>query len=275
MRITILIILLVSFLASCSSTKFKDVIYLSKKDTLERKLNIFIPKKTSKELMPVLIFVHGGKWNSGNKNWYGFIGRNFAKNGVITIIPSYTLSPNANYEQMTEEIAKVILWTKQNIQKYHGDSTKIFVTGHSAGAHLVALATMNPKYSIPVGTVSGIILNDAAGLDMKYYLENYPPTQENDYLTTWTNSPTEWRNASPIYFLNQQTPPFLIYVGKKTYPSIKVANDRFLNELKKFQREVEPIYLNKKHIPMVLQYFWPWSNRFDEIIDFMDSVDNK
>lgn len=275
MRITILIILLVSFLVSCSSTKFKDVTYLSKNDTLERKLNIFIPKKTSKELMPVLIFVHGGNWNSGNKNWYGFIGRNFAKKGVITIIPSYTLSPNANYDQMTEEIAKAILWTKQNIQKYHGDTTKIFVTGHSAGGHLVALATMNPKYSILVGTVSGIILNDAAGFDMKYYLENYPPTQENDYLTTWTNNPTEWRNASPIYFLNQQTPPFLIYVGKKTYPSIKVANDRFLNELKKFQKDVEPIYLNKKHIPMVLQYFWPWNNRFDEIKDFMDSVDNK
>lgn len=57
--------------------------------------------------------------------------------------------------------------------------------------------------------------------------------------------------------------------GKKTYPSIKVANERFLKELHRYQREVEPIFLNKKHIPMVLQYLWPWNNRFEEIIEFM------
>ena len=222
--------------------------------------------------MPVLIFVHGGNWNTGNKNMYGFIGRNFAKKGVITIIPSYTLSPNANYDEMTSEIAAAILWTKENIKTYGGNSDKLFVTGHSAGGHLVALATMNPKYAVPTKTVSGIILNDAAGLDMKHYLENYPPSNENDYLTTWTNSAKEWENASPIYFLNDKTPPFLIYVGKKTYPSIKEANERFLNALKNYQKDVPTVFINKKHIPMVLQYFWPWSNRYDEIKDFIDNT---
>ena len=40
---------------------------------------------------------------------------------------------------------------------------------------------------------------------MKHYFENYPPSKENDYLTTWTNSAKEWENASPIYFLNETT----------------------------------------------------------------------
>lgn len=270
MRLLLLFIFIGFCFASCSSKKFKDVSYLKKQNKTERKLNIFVPRKQSKEPMPVLIFVHGGNWNTGNKNIYGFFGRNFAKKGVITVIPSYTLSPNANYDEMTREIAAAIEWTKNNIKDYNGDSQRIFVTGHSAGGHLVALATMNPKYGVEVGTVSGIILNDAAGLDMKHYLENYPPTKENDYLTTWTNNPEEWKNASPIYFLDKNTPPFLIYVGKKTYPSIKVANERFLKELKGFQKEAQPIFVNKKHIPMILQYFWPWSNRFDETVKFMN-----
>ena len=73
-----------------------------------------------------------------------------------------------------------------------------------------------------------------------------------------------------IYFMNEQTPPFLIYVGKKTYPFIKVANERFLKALHPYQNVVKPIFLNKKHIPMVLQYFWPWSSRFDETVKFMN-----
>ena len=269
MRTTFFLLIIVGLLSSCSSTKFKDVTYLPKSDSPDRKLNIFVPRKISKKPMPIVLFVHGGNWNSGNKNLYGFIGRNFAKKGVITVIPSYTLSPNANYDQMTREIAASILWTKENIKEYNGDPEKIFVTGHSAGGHLVALATMNPEYGVPPKTVSGIILNDAAGLDMKNYLENYPPTNQDDYLTTWTNNPKEWENASPIYFLNTETPPFLIYIGKKTYQSIKVENERFLNELTKYQKNVPTIYLNKKHNAMVLQYFWPWNKRYDEVLKFM------
>jgi hypothetical protein len=66
----------------------------------------------------------------------------------------------------------------------------------------------------------GIILNDAAGLDMKYYLEENPPTAEHNYITTWTSSPARWQDASPIYFFRQKHTSFLIYVGDKTYSSI-------------------------------------------------------
>ena len=272
MRYLILVILVASLSYSCSSTKFKDLPYLSQSNNSDLKLNIFVPKKISKEKLPVLLFVHGGNWNTGNKNMYGFIGRNFAKKAVITVIPSYTLSPNANYDQMTQEIAQAIRWTKQNIKNYGGNSEMIFVTGHSAGGHLVALATLNPIYKVPPNTVSGIILNDAAGLDMKHYLENYPPTDENDYLKTWTANPDEWKNASPIYFLDAEIPPFLIYIGEKTYPSLKVGNDRFLRELNKNQKSVSTILVNKGHLPMVLQYFWPWSDRYKEIYDFMNKA---
>ncbi len=261
-----LIIVLVIVFSSCASKKYKSVSYLETSNAGAPKLNLFVPRSKSAS-KPVLIFVHGGNWDSGNKNQYGFFGRNFAKKNIITIIPDYTLSPDANYETMTVQIAAVINWAKKHAADYGGDPNQIFVTGHSAGGHLGALAVMNPKFGINPGAVSGIILNDAAGLDMKYYLEENPP--QGNYKTTWTTDSAKWRDASPIYYINQKTPPMLLYVGAKTYPSIKVANEQFLAALQPVQPNVELITLNKRHIPMVLQYFFPWNDRFDEIAAFI------
>jgi acetyl esterase/lipase len=272
MRFTFLIFVLL--LVGCSSRKINNISYLQSSDktaTVTPNLNVFVPKRAKKTPSVVLIFVHGGNWNSGNKETYNLMGRNFAAKGVVTVIPDYTLSPFADYDTMTKEIASVIQWTKENIKKYNGDPNQVFITGHSAGGHLGALAVMNPKYGIDSAAISGIILNDAAGLDMKHYLQENPPTAMDDYLTTWTKEPDSWQQASPIYFLDKATPPFLIYVGDKTYPSIKVANSRFVDALHSYQPNVTPIHLNKKHVPMVVQYFWPWSNRFDEVIEFMNT----
>lgn len=255
---------------SCSTMKHKDVVCGKTKDKEDLKLNIFVPKNSENKKLPVLIFVHGGNWNSGNKDLYGFFGRNFAKKDVVTVIPSYTLSPKANVDEMTTEIASAVKWVQNNISQYHGDAKNLFVTGHSAGAQLVTNAVLNPKFGIDEKSISGIILNDAAGIDMKDYLEKNPPTTKDDYITTWSTDPQNWYQASPINFLDQNSPPFLIYVGTKTYPSITAANEHFLKKLNEFQPEVKPIFLKKKHIPMVLQFFFPWSDRFDETKKFMD-----
>ena len=274
MRFSLIIIVFLNafLLVNCSSKKHTNISYLGTTDKTtseDPKMNIFVPRKSSATQLPVLIFVHGGNWNSGRKGTYDLLGRNFASKGVITVIPNYTLSPEANYDEMTRQIVSVIQWTKKNISQYNGNPNTIYITGHSAGGHLGALAVMNPKYEIDSGSIAGIILNDAAGLDMKNYLEGNPPTVKDDYLATWTSDPVKWKDASPIYFLDKNSPPFLIYVGDKTYNAIKVGNSRFLDAMKPFQPDVTPIRLNKKHVPMVLQYFYPWSNRFDEIIAFM------
>ena len=263
-------------IVSCSSTKVKNQPYLTvaiAQETVTLKLDIFVPRKIKADA-PVLIFVHGGNWNTGKKSTYNLLGRNFASKGIVTIIPDYTLSPSASYDEMTKEIAAVIKWTHAHSKEYKGDPKQIFITGHSAGGHLGALAVMNSKYGIDPKTISGIILNDAAGLDMKSYLAANPPTKKNDYLSTWTANPENWKDASPIYFIDKNTPPLLIYVGNKTYSSIKEGNANFLKALQPFQPEVSPIYLNKKHIPMVTQYFFPWSDRFDEITDFIKKNSN-
>ena len=267
-------ILILLFLAimmiSCKPTViYKDISYTKNHKGEDVKLNIFTPKNIKDKNLPVLIYVYGGNWNTGNKDKYHLLGRNFARKNMTVVIPDYTLSPNEDVDEMTKEIAAAIQFTKQNAAKYHGDPERIFISGHSAGGQLATSAVMNPKYGIPEKTIAGIILIDAAGIDMKNYLEKYPPTAEDNYDATWSKDPEKWKQASSIYFINEKTPPFLIYVGEKTYPSIKVANENFLKVLKPLQPDVKPIMLNKKHVPMILQYFLPWSKRLDEAVDFI------
>lgn len=263
--------LLIFFLiTSCGVTKHKNISYIQGIESSgEPGLNVFSAEIDDTAGPPVLIFVHGGNWNSGKKEIYSFFGKNFARKGVTTVVVGYTLSPEADYDEMTSQVAKAIQWTRKNISRYNGDPENIFLTGHSAGGHLISLAAMNPEYGIDPDAISGIILNDAAGLDMHHYLQKKPPTSANDYLTTWTNDPETWKKASPIFYLDEKTPPFLIYLGKKSYPSITTANKRFLDVLKAYQPNVELVLLNKKHIPMMTQYVWPWNNMYQEIIDFM------
>jgi acetyl esterase/lipase len=259
-------------LGSCSVTKITDIDYGSRIKGVDENptLNVFSLHKKKKQSQPVLIFVYGGNWNSGNKEIYNYIGRNFARRNMVVVLPDYTKSPKVSYKEMTTQIATSISWVKENIADYGGDPDRIYVTGHSAGGHLVALATMNPEYGENKDDVKGIILNDAAGLDMETFLKNNPPTSSDDYIATWTTNPTAWKEASPINFLTAQTPKIKMYTGEKSYKSITSSNKRFLKELQQYQPEVSIQWLDKKHVTMVTQLFWPWSDRYEEIEAFMN-----
>jgi acetyl esterase/lipase len=270
-RFIVLMGLLIS-LVSCSVSKISDIDYGSRISGVDEnpKLNVFSYHKKQQPSQPVLIFVYGGNWNSGNKEIYNYVGRNFARHNMVVVLPDYTKSPQVSYKEMTTQIATSINWVKEHIADYGGDPDRIYVTGHSAGGHLVALATMNPEYGVPKDAVKGIILNDAAGLDMETFLKNNPPTSSDDYIATWTTDPEAWKEASPINFLTSQTPKIKIYTGEKTFESIIFSNKRFVKELQKFQPEASIQWLDKKHVPMVSQLFWPWSDRYDEMEAFMN-----
>jgi acetyl esterase/lipase len=258
--------------AGCASHKTKDISYLKKSIAIVEsfpEMDIFQSRKS--ENGPVVIFIHGGYWDEGNKDMYALLGRNFAKKGVVTVIPNYTLSPNGNYDSMAKEVAAAIQWTSDNISKYNGNPDQIFLMGHSAGGHLISLVSTNPKYLKSTEMIKGIVLNDAAGLDMYSYLKADPPSKYHNYDITWTQDPNNWKDASPIYFLSEKTPPFLIYVGTKTFPSILSSNKVFIDELNQFQPNTVINYLPKKHVQMMTQFLFPWNKHFNEINEFINS----
>ena len=263
--------ILFSSCAFKSVHRSKDITYLPADNIASKPaqtLNIFAPKKTA-DFKDVLVFVYGGSWNSGRKELYSFFGNRWARKDVVTVIVDYPKSPKAGYDEMAIDVAKAVKWVKENIKNYGGNPDKIFISGHSAGGHLAALVAIKKEYFSRVGIVNplkGIILIDAAGLDMYGYLksENFEPG--NSYLNTFSNEPKVWKEASPIYFLHNNMPPMLIYRGGKTYPSILKSNEKFVDSLKKldtkFTYHIQP---DKKHIPMILQFLNSNNKRYREI----------
>jgi acetyl esterase/lipase len=258
-------------------SRIKDITYLQKNDSLQiekQALNVFTPKKR-KASRNVLVFIHGGNWNSGKKSLYNFLGSRLARKGVVAVIIDYPLSPQANYEQMAYASAVAVQWVKNNIEQYGGDPDRIFVSGHSAGGHLAALISIRGEYFDKLNIqnpVKGCILIDAAGLDMYGYLKEQNYTEGHTYLKTFTSDPAQWKQASPLYHLHQGMPPLLIYRGEKTYPSIIKSTTKFVKALDAYV--ATPAYhelKGKKHIPMITQFIWTWNPRYKEIIRFMDA----
>lgn len=237
----------------------------------DQTLNVFSPRKPTDK--NVLIFIHGGSWRSGNKKLYNFFGTRMARKGIVTVNIGYPLNPVGNYNDMASATARAVKWVHENIDRFGGDPDKIFISGHSAGGHLATLVSVRDEYLDSVGAgnvIKGVILIDAAGLDMYGYLTEDPKPEGHSYLKTFTRNPDEWKKASPLYYLHRGIPPLLIYKGERTYPSILKSHDKFVKALPGYTNEFTyKIQKRKKHVPMITQFFWTWNKRYDEILDFM------
>ena len=204
-------------------------------------LSVFAPGKRA-DLNEVLIFIHGGSWNSGKKSLYNFFGSRMARKNVVVVTIDYPLSPKANYHQMAVAVVKAVEWVKKNIETFGGNPERIFISGHSAGGHLAALVTLRNQYFDSLGMsspIKGIILIDAAGLDMFGYLQEEKFPEDHTYLKTFTKNPISWKDASPLYHLHHNMPPMLIYRGEKTYPSIFKSHQKFIKALKEYAPDTE------------------------------------
>ncbi|GIL64691.1 hypothetical protein Vafri_18546 [Volvox africanus] len=93
-------------------------------------------------LLPVVFFVHGGVWASGETWQYAPMATRLAQAGLVVVVPTYTLYPEALAGTMVEEISAALSWTLDNVALYGGDPTRVTATGHSAGGHLVAWALL-------------------------------------------------------------------------------------------------------------------------------------
>jgi len=237
-------------------------------------LNVFY-KNDSLKNKPVLIFIHGGSWSSGKKETYWWLGRNFARKGIVTVIINYPLAPNAQYEKMADDCALAVKWVQKNISDYSASADKIFVMGHSAGAHLGELINADPKYFQHAGIknpIKGMILNDPFGLDIYEYLtEAEKDDYYYDFLRTFTDKPVAWKLASPINYAENIKNPHLLFYGSKTYGAIKLQTPRLYEKLKSNHIPVEIKEVKgKSHVPMISQMIFGGNDLYKDIVAFIN-----
>lgn len=250
-----------------------DKSFNSKRHTLD----ICRPENISKPL-DVIVFVHGGSWNSGKKNTYRTMGKNFAGRDVLWININYRLSPEVQYKDMCLDVARAIKWVKDSIGNYGGNAERIFIAGHSAGGHLGALVAMNDKYFNALGMknpIKGGIMIDAFCLDLVDFFTITSPKFSEMYYPIFTNNDVEWQEATPANYASRTRIPFITMVGGLTYPGIKIGAERFKRALENEGNTVESYVIDgKKHIPMITQFFLNKKNPYIEtIMGFVKKVE--
>ena len=116
-------------------------------DGPRRRLDIYRPVAgTNPAAGPVLVFFYGGSWKSGARGQYRFVGDAFARLGYTVVIPDYRLYPEVRFPGFMEDAAAAIAWTVRNLADAGGRRRPLFLMGHSAGAHIAALAAVDPRY---------------------------------------------------------------------------------------------------------------------------------
>ncbi|PJJ53064.1 alpha/beta hydrolase [Hymenobacter chitinivorans] len=246
-------------------------------DAERHRLDVYAPRRKAAAPYPVVVFIHGGSWNSGNKNFYSFIGRRLAKQGVVAVVINYRLAPTVLVPAMADDCARAVIWTTQHIAQYGGDPQRLFTMGHSAGGGLAALLaadnTLFTRRGLATNPVRGAILDDPAGLDMYDYLRKMQYGGDEQYLVPFGKDPAVWKAVSPMYYVTAATPPFLMFVGGETYPSISSSSAKFRQKLKGLGREPQfSVLPGKKHVPMVLQLYWQNNVVYQELLKFVGAA---
>ena len=106
---------------------------------------------------PVLVFVHGGSWDSGSKGIYKFLAEGFTKSGYDIVVPNYRLYPQSKFPDFIEDNAKAVSYTAETFP-----DKQIVLIGHSAGAYNVLMLALRDEYLRTAGVdrcakISGVV----------------------------------------------------------------------------------------------------------------------
>lgn len=97
-----------------------------------------------------------------------------------------------------------------------------------------------------------------------------PDERTEEFLNAFTMDQEKWKAGSPMYYLKNVFNPFLIFVGDRTYPAIKLQSKRLYDELLKANKPIEMKYIKRKrHKGMIIQMISKKNQMYDFILEFM------
>ncbi len=243
--------------------EIKDLAYYDGKDADPQKhqLDLYLPE--GRKDFPVLFFVHGGAWRSGDKRQYAPLGRLFARAGLGTVIINYRLSPKVQFPAHIQDVARAFAWTHANISKYGGKSDEIIISGHSAGGHLVALLATDESY-LKAEKLSRADIRGVVALSGVYLL--LPPL----FRSVFGKDEATYKSASPLSHVGAGGPPFLILYADRDFPTCGTMSERMCRALKECKCEASAREIkDRDHISIIVRMAQPDDPTTQALLDFV------
>jgi arylformamidase len=113
-------------------------------------LDLFLPERPA-DGVPVQILFHGGFWRALHKDEYAFVAAPGLERGIAAVVVNYALCPTVSMTELVMQCRRAVEWTATNVGSLTGSAANLYLSGHSAGAHLVAsmLATDWSSFNLP------------------------------------------------------------------------------------------------------------------------------
>jgi acetyl esterase/lipase len=158
--------------------------------------------------LPVVVFFYGGGWDSGSKALYGWAAQALAAQGFVVALPDYRLVPDFVFPAFIEDAAAATAHAARIAGQYGGDANRLAVGGHSAGAHLALMITLDRRYMTAVGDRDRI--KAAFGLAGPY---DFLPFDVDASRNAFGRAPDPTL-TQPVTFVRPDAPP--IWLGHGT-----------------------------------------------------------
>jgi arylformamidase len=185
-------------------------------------LDVYAPAAAKN--LPVVFWIHGGGWQSGDKTMVALKPKTFTEAGFVFVSINHRLLPTVEMGAITKDVGSALGWVHKNIPKYGGDPSRLLVMGHSSGGQLAALMCTDDRYAKAEGfsltVIKGCVPVDADTFDIPAIIEvaetraraHQLPLPTYGHRQKFGNDPAKHRDFSAVTHVapNKGIPPFLI-----------------------------------------------------------------
>ncbi len=231
------------------------------------KLDVYGPQG-ARDRAPIMVYLYGGGWHSGERAEYAFVGRAFAARGFTTIIPDYRLVHEAVFPGFIEDCARAVRWAQDEAHAFGGDASRIVLCGHSAGAYNAIMLALDGAYLNAAGADIARI-KGCAGLSGPY---SFYPFDIDATRNAFGQAPDPAR-TQPINFARADAPPIWLGWGERDDLVGRRSIVHFERALRAVGAPVETkLYPNLGHADTLLALSQPLRGRapvLDDVTAFL------
>lgn len=206
-------------------------------------LDVYSP--TNAKNLPVVVWIHGGGWQTGDKSSVQLKPQAFTDKGFVFVAMNYRLLPNVDMGTIVRDVAQAVGWVHAHAKDHGGDPNRLLIMGHSAGAQLAALLCTDDRYltgvGVPLTVVKGCVPVDGDTFDVPAIIETAEtrrrvhglPQAKFGHREKFGNDPAKHKDFSAVTHVasGKSIPPFLI-LHVADHPDTTAQAQRLGNALK-------------------------------------------
>ena len=194
--------------------------------------------KTSKPNAPIAIYTHGGAWRSGSAANCGFIAETFVNSGANLVVLDFSnvTETGGDLMPMMDQVRRAVVWVYRNAEKFGGDPERLYVVGHSSGAHLTG-NLLTTDWQKEFGIAPSFIKGGTIGSGM-YDLKPVRLSKRSEYVK-FTDAVEE--ALSSQRHLDKLVAPLTVLYGTYETPEFQRQNREFAAAVKAAGKPVDLI----------------------------------